>query len=86
MENNDNLIERIEELLEEMVEQQKAKVQKVADILNPRVTREDILNPQDFPELKFDPQFNYEDGLLSGLIAVQTAIRREKIKGTQRIL
>jgi hypothetical protein len=85
MENND-LIERIEKLLEEMVEQQKTKVQKVGNILNPRVTREDILNPQDFPELKFDPQFNYEDGILSGIIAVQTAIRREKIKGTQRIL
>ncbi len=86
MENNDNLIERIEQLVEEMVNQQKVKVQNVANMINPRVTREDILNPQDFPELKFDPQFNYEDGLLSGIIAVQTAIRREKIKGTERIL
>ena len=86
MENNDNLIERIEQLVEEMVNQQKVKVQNVANVINPRVTREDILNPQDFPELKFDPQFNYEDGLLSGIIAVQTAIRREKIKGTERIL
>jgi len=83
---NEELIVRIEKLLEEMVQQQKQKVQKVANILNPRVTREDILNPQDFPELKFDPQFNYEDGILSGLIAAQTAIRREKIKGTERIL
>ena len=85
MENNE-LLEKIEKLLEEMVNQQKEKVQKIANILNPRVTREDILNPQDFPELKFDPQFNYEDGILSGLIAAQTAIRRELIKGTQRVL
>ncbi len=86
MENNHNLIMKIEKLIEEMANQQRIKVQNVANVINPRVTREDILNPQDFPELKFDPQFNYEDGLLSGIIAVQTAIRREKIKGTERIL
>lgn len=86
MENNHDLIIKIEELIEEMVKQQRIKVQNVANVINPRVTREDILNPQDFPELKFDHQFNYEDGLLSGIIAVQTAIRREKIKGTERIL
>lgn len=86
MENNQDLIIKIEELIEEMVKQQRIKVQNVANVINPHVTREDILNPQDFPELKFDHQFNYEDGLLSGIIAVQTAIRREKIKGTERIL
>jgi len=79
------LIERIEQLVEEMVQQQKTKVQKVGNIINPKVTREDILNPQDFPELKFDPQFNYEDGLLSGILAVQTAIRREQRKNTEFI-
>ena len=78
-----SLIDRLEELVEEMVQQQTTKVQKVGNMLNPRVTREDILNPQDFPELKFDPQFNYEDGLLSGILAVQTAMRREKRKGTE---
>ena len=82
---NDDLLKRIDILIDEMIEQQKTKVQKVGNVLNPRVTREDILNPQDFPELKFDPQFNYEDGLLSGILAVQTAIRREKRKGTEFI-
>ena len=79
------LIERFEDLVEEMIQQQKVKVQKVGNMINPRVTREDILNPQDFPELKFDPQFNYEDGLLSGILAVQTAMRREKRKDTEFI-
>jgi len=79
------LIERFEDLVEEMIQQQKIKVQKVGNMINPRVTREDILNPQDFPELKFDPQFNYEDGLLSGILAVQTAMRREKRKDTEFI-
>ena len=86
MENNKDLITRIEKLIEEMANQQRIKVQNIANVINPHVTREDILNPQDFPELKFDHQFNYEDGLLSGIIAVQTAIRREKIKGSKRIL
>ena len=72
------MIEIFEKELQEMIEHQRIKVQQVANIINPHVTREDILNPQDFPELKFDFQFNYEDGILSGMLATQVMLRREK--------
>jgi hypothetical protein len=41
----------------------------------PNATPEDIRNPQDFSELLNDPLFNYEDGLLAGLLSAQAALR-----------
>ena len=39
-----------------------------------------MLNPHDFPELKAHPTFEFEDGLLSGLVAAQVALRAEHRK------
>ena len=64
----------IAQLLQEMVEHQQAKVLKVARELVPDATPEDIRNPQDFPELSTDPLFNYEDGILTGFLSMQTAM------------
>ncbi|MBC8257581.1 MAG: hypothetical protein H8E38_01050 [SAR324 cluster bacterium] len=62
-------------LLEEMVAHQQAKVLKVARELIPDATPEDIRNPQDFPQLSTDSLFNYEDGILTGYLSIQTALR-----------
>ena len=64
----------ITELLEEMVEHQQTKVLKVAREIIPDATPEDIRNPQDFPELSTDSLFNYEDGILTGFLSMQTAL------------
>ena len=55
----------VENTLEDMVELQKKKVLKIAREIDPRVTPEDIRNPQDTPALYTDPMFNYEDGILT---------------------
>ena len=65
----------ITQLLEEMVEHQQTKVLKVAREIIPDATPEDIRNPQDFPELSADSLFNYEDGILTGYLSMQTALR-----------
>ena len=65
----------ITQLLEEMVEHQQTKVLKVAREIIPDATSEDIRNPQDFPELSADSLFNYEDGILTGYLSMQTALR-----------
>ena len=65
----------INQLLEEMVEHQQAKVLKVAREIIPDATPEDIRNPQDFTELSADSLFNYEDGILTGYLSIQTALR-----------
>ena len=72
-----NDISSITQMLEEMVEHQQVKVLKVARGIIPDATPEDIRNPQDFPELSSDSLFNYEDGILTGYLTLQTALRNQ---------
>ena len=64
----------IEDLLQRMVEHQELKVLSLARRLRPGLTAEDVRNAHDFRELD-DSDFHYEDGLLAGLLAAQTALR-----------
>jgi hypothetical protein len=66
-----------EALLEEMITQQRVKVLRLAREAVPNIGPEDVLNPHDFPELRAHPTFEFEDGLLSGLVAAQVALRAE---------
>ena len=66
-----------EVLLQELIEHQQAKVLKVAREIVPDATPEDIRNPQDFPDLVADTLFNYEDGILTGYLTLQTALRKQ---------
>ena len=68
----------IAQLIQEMVDQQRSKVLKVARELVADATPEDIRNPQDFPELSTDALFNYEDGILTGYLSMQTALRSQE--------
>ena len=65
-----------EELIQELIEHQQAKVLKVAREIVPDATPEDIRNPQDFPDLVADTLFNYEDGILTGYLTLQTTLRK----------
>jgi hypothetical protein len=67
----------LDQLLLQMVEQQEHKLLALARQAVPDLTPEDLRNPQDFPALVRDPQFNYEDGLLAGLRSAHMAIRAE---------
>ena len=64
-------------LLQELIEHQQTKVLKVAREIVPDATPEDIRNPQDFPDLVTDTLFNYEDGILTGYLSLQTALRKQ---------
>ena len=61
--------------LNEAIVQQRKKVARIAAELRPHLGPDDLLNPHDFPELVRDARFNYEDGLLAGLLVAQMAIR-----------
>lgn len=71
----DDTRDGIDAFLEEMIVQQRAKVLATASSLDPRLTVDDILSPQDFDVLAADPRFHYEDGLLAGLLSAQIALR-----------
>ena len=68
-------LEKTFALLEELIAQQRAKVLRLAREAVPDITPDDVLNPHDFPALKAHPTFEYEDGILAGYLAAQTAIR-----------
>ena len=53
----------------------RSKVTNRAREVMPECTYEDILNPDGIEPLRRDPVFNYEDGILAGLITAQIALR-----------
>ncbi len=61
------------ELLTDMEELQIGKVIALARRLKPGLTLEDVKNPHDFPELR-DPDWHYEDGILTGIQSVKSAL------------
>jgi hypothetical protein len=67
----------IEQLLEDAEELQRKKVSALARRLKPGLTDEDIRNPHDFPELR-DPDWHYEDGILTGIQSISTSLRALK--------
>jgi predicted metal-binding protein len=70
----------VEDLLVEMEQLQATKVLELARRLRPGLTFEDVKNPHDFPELA-DPDWHYEDGILTGIQSVLTAVRAEQRRG-----
>jgi len=69
------LLRQLDELFEELIDQQRAKVLSLARRLDPALNAEDLLSPEDCPSIARDPRFNFEDGLLAGLGSARTAIR-----------
>jgi len=64
-----------QELFEELVTQQEERVFKLAEKIIPNITRDDVMQPNDFPELENHPNFRYEEGVLEGLRTAQMAFR-----------
>ena len=61
-------------LLHELIEQQKKKLLVSAGRIVPHITADDLLQPNDFPELEMHPHFRYEEGILDGLQVVEAAL------------
>ena len=64
-------------LLDEMIAQQTNKVLELGRRWVPHATSEDLRNSEDFVILKDKPIFHFEDGILAGLIAAQTALSHQ---------
>ena len=73
----------IDAILGAMEELQITKVIDLARRLKPGLTLEDVRNPHDFPELG-DPDWHYEDGVLTGIQSIRTALRaRGRLEPTE---
>ena len=60
-------------LFDELVRAQREKLKKCADRIVPNLTDDDLLQPNDFPELETHPYFRYEEGVLEGLLTARMA-------------
>jgi len=69
-------LEALEAELQRMIDQQQHKCLELARRLRPGLTADDITQPHDFPELAHNWHWNYEDGMLAGLLAAQLTLRR----------
>lgn len=60
-------------MFDELIAQQRKKVLNCALRILPHLTEDDILQPNDFPELERNPYFRYEEGVLEGLMTARMA-------------
>ena len=67
--------DEIDQRLKELVEFHKNQLLKCGCRIIPHLTSEDILQPNDFQELEFNPHFRYEEGLLAGVQTAQMALQ-----------
>ncbi len=68
-----------EELINEVVEGQRQRLLHLGRQIIPTLTPEDILQPNDYPELENNPVFRYEEGLLAGMQAIHMALRAHEM-------
>lgn len=78
IEKNAMIWDQIKRLAEEIAESQHLKLLQCGRRLIPHLTDEDLLQPNDFPELENHPYFRYEEGVLSGIQTLQMALRALK--------
>ena len=60
-------------MFDELITLQRRKVLNCALRILPHLTEDDILQPNDFPELEMNPHFRYEEGVLEGLMTARMA-------------
>lgn len=63
----------LEVLFDELVDAQRKKLKRCAEQIVPGLTEDDLLQPNDFPELENHPYFRYEEGVLEGLLTTRMA-------------
>ena len=68
----------IETFLDEMIAAQRQRVIDLARRLEPKLGPDALLQPHDHPALAASPDFNFEDGVLAGYLAVRAALRASR--------
>jgi hypothetical protein len=72
--------EEIDALLEEMIASQRDRTLALARRIDPSLTADDLFQPHDHPGIATHPAYQFEDGMLAGLLAARAALRA-KMKG-----
>jgi hypothetical protein len=73
--NHGEVLELIERELDSLFRQQSERASKLAHRLIPELTPEDLLNPDDYPQLLEAPEFMFEHGAACGVMSAKIALR-----------
>ena len=65
---------QLEALFNELIDLQEKKLLSYAAKIIPNITTDDVLQPNDYPELENHPFFRYEEGVLKGLHSAKMAV------------
>jgi hypothetical protein len=61
-------------VLKQLIDEQQQKLEACARRIRPNITAEDLLQPNDYPELELHPYFRHEEGILDGLRMAHMAL------------
>jgi hypothetical protein len=70
--------EDFERLLEEMIDAQRRRLFALARRIEPGIAPEDLLQPHDVPRIAGSADFQFEDGILAGYLAIRAALRARR--------
>ena len=65
-------------LIEEMIETQRVRRMEIACRIDPSLSADDLMQPHDHPKVANHPDFQFEDGILAGYLAVRAALRARR--------
>lgn len=75
MKNGEERWKGIDSTIEEIALAKEKDLLKLGRRIVPTLTPEDMLQPNDYPELDNHPEFRYEEGVIAGIRTVQMALR-----------
>lgn len=73
------------EHLEKLALQQQKKLQNVAASLGFYLTDDDLLQPNDYPQLESNTHFRYEEGVKEGILTAMASLRALDQEMTQEM-
>ncbi len=79
----EHLLELLERELTTLHRHQVGKATVIAREKRPELTAEDLLNPDDYPEIMKDPRYAYEEGQAAGILSAKIAVR-SLLKGFEK--
>jgi len=65
-------------LIEQMISGQQQRLRALAARIAPHLTEEDLLQPHDHAQVRDHPDFQFEDGVLAGYLAVRAVLRASR--------
>jgi hypothetical protein len=68
----------LERVVDEMIDGQRKRLLELARRIEPDLTPEDLLQPHNHPRISAHAEFNYEDGILAGYLAIRAAFRAKR--------